>query len=613
MYQKYPKVGSVKIKDKFWTEYLNNIRRISMPYIFGKMEEVGYVSNFSSVAAKDSAKHIGPPFSDGLLFEAIRGACDFLAAERDVVIEAYIDKLIGIVISAQSDDGFLCTQTMQDYPNKRWGDNGGDIVEQHDLYDMGCLIEAAISHYNATGKTTFLAAAVKSANLIVKTIGPAPKKNIIPGHSQPEEAFVKLYRLFRDDVSLKDFAVENDVNYTDYLYMAEFWYDARGNHTGRFLAKRFSTEYNQDHITFSKQDEAVGHSVRAMLCYLGATTVAIEKKREDFLCCLAKLWESVVFKKLHITGGIGANHSIEGFDKDYNLPNNAYLETCAAIGLAFWNTEMNIISPDSKYFDCFEKSLYNNVLGAIGDDFKHFFYQNPLESDGSLQRWDWHSTPCCPPMILKIFSSLNSFIYSYSNNSLRINMFIGSEYKNEIFSVSQSGNNIFIDSFGKKMTVQIRIPEYTENFALIKNGKKVEYSIENGYAVTEDIWKENTIITVEYDTPVRRMFCNSAVEGNHGKVAVCHGPYVMCAEGFDNNGNVDIEISENPQFTVEKSNVSGRDSDKNKFCLIPYYKWCNRGNSESDRKMQVWLRQENMLEIAELDKIIGHRLYAEYL
>ena len=186
----------------------------------------------------------------------MRGACDFLATRRDLQLELYVDTLIDIISAAAAEDGFLCTATMQSYPDKRWGHNGGDIVEQHDLYDHGCLIEAAISHYKATKKTTLLAVAVKAANLICEEIGYAPKKNIIPGHSLPEEAFVKLYRLFRDEKELKDFAEEYNVQAQAYLDIAEFWYDARGNHEGRCMAQRWTPKYSQDHTTFALQTTA---------------------------------------------------------------------------------------------------------------------------------------------------------------------------------------------------------------------------------------------------------------------------------------------------------------------------------------------------------------------
>ena len=606
MSNQYPKAGTVLINDNFWSEYLDNIRKITLPYTFNKMEEVGYVGHFISVAQK-ATKRDDVPFSDGLLLESMRGACDFLMAKRDVILEAYIDRLIDIIAAAQSDDGFICTKTMLNCPDQRWGHNGGDIVIQHDLYNHGCLIEAAVSHYYATGKTTLLSLAVKAANLIVNTIGKRPKLNIVPGHSLPEEAFVKLYRLFRDTPELEEFSEKIGVDKKAYLDIAEFWYDARGDHEGRFLCKWQPPSYNQDHVTFSEQREAVGHSVRAMLCYLGATAVAREKGRDDYLAALNSIWNNVTEKKLHVSGGIGSRHDIEGFAEDYVLPNKAYLETCAAIGFAFWNAEMNLVSPDSKYFDYFERSLYNNILSAVGADFKHFFYQNPLESDGTLRRWEWHTCPCCPPMLLKIYSSLGSFIYSYGDDTVFVNMFIGSTLKTDFFTITQENKKITVNSNGKKLCLKVRIPEYAENFTLSR-----EYKTESGYAVVEGVFDESEPIVLDYDTPIRRICCNPKVSENIGKVSVSRGPFVMCAEGKDNGGCVDIELSAVPNLRQDGEFIVGVDSSDKEFKLIPYYKWCNRAESDSDAKMAVWLKQEGMSDIELISERMGERLYDVY-
>ena len=613
-YRIYPEVGKTKLNDQFWVQYLDQVRVTMLPYSLEQFEKTGYFKNFESLAKKDGSKHIGPPFSDGLVLETLRGACDLLAIQADPELEAQVDALFTLILSAADEDGFLCTQTQQDYPHKRWGHNDGDIVVQHDLYDHGCLVEAAISHYKATGKTFVLKAAVKAANLIVNTIGPEPKLNIVPGHSLPEEAFVKLYRLFRDDPKLEGFAVENGVNKEAYLDMAEFWYDARGNHEGRCMCKILSDSYNQDHLPFADQREAMGHSVRAMLCYLGAAAVAREKGREDYLPALKALWDNVVYKKLHITGGIGARHDIEGFDVNYNLPNKAYLETCAAIGLAFWNTEMNLIEPDAHYFDTFERSLYNNVLSAVGEDFTHFFYQNPLESDGTLRRWAWHGCPCCPPMLLKLYSALHSFIYAYDKEEkeLFVNLWLDSGLETKGFKVAQKDGTLVLDSKGKPMSLWLRVPEYVESFTLTRGGKPVDYQMIRGYAVVKDVFSEDEALAFGGDWKLQRVFANPKVEEDLGKVAFTWGPYVLCAEGIDNGGETEFVIGEDPELWEENGLIHGKRANGGEFTLHPYYSWCNRGEGETDARMAVWFTQENMLSKEKLAEIIGDGLYAAY-
>lgn len=604
-----PENGKTIIQDGFWTPYLRNIRNVMLPYTFRKFEEVGYMQNFSSVANNDGEKHIGPPFSDGLVMESMRGAFDFLGTEYDPELDEMLDRLVDLVCSAAQEDGFLCTMTVQNYPEKRWGVNG-HIIHQHDLYDHGCLIEAAISQYLATGKKKMLTAAVKAANLICGYMGPG-KKNVVPGHSLPEEAFVKLYRLFRDHRELDAFAAENGVEPEQYLKLAEFWYDMRGNHEDRPPNAGFTVKYNQDHLPFAQQTTAEGHAVRATLCYTGAAAVAYELDRQDYVQALDAIWENVTQKKLHISGGIGTRHDIEGFDEDYNLPNNAYLETCAAIGNMFWNGEMSLLQAESKYYDYFEQSLYNNVLAAIGEDFIHYTYQNPLVSDGSFRRWEWHGCPCCPPMLLKIFSALNTYIYTYRPGELNVNLFIDSNLETDGFRISQNGKRIYVDSKGKAMKVRIRIPNYAKNFNLTVNGKLVDVTVENGYAVISAVWSQNDEIGVTFDEPVRRIFANPAVEADRGMVAFMRGPFLLCAEGIDNGGDVEFTVAENPQLTADGDAVTGKTADGKIFRLIPYFRWCNRNHEPTDSKMAVWFKQAAMSEDAVLNAKLQGTLYGE--
>ena len=586
-----PQVNEVVINDNFWTPYLKKIRENMLPNVLDKFEEVGYFDNFR-FAAEGKNEHIGPPFSDGLILETIRGVSDFLAAQPDAEIEARLDKYIELITAAADDDGFLCTGTQCRTPHQRWGENGGDIIITHDLYDHGCLVEAGIHHYLATGKRTLLSAAVKAANMICAYIGEIPKHNLIPGHSLPEEAFVKLYRLMRDRSELADMAGNKE----EYLRVARFWYEKRGDMSGGRTGSpdpRFQPPYNQDHATFRDQREAVGHAVRAMLCYTGAAAVAYETGDAGYIAALDALWESVTRRKLHISGGIGTRHDIEGFDVDYNLPNDAYLETCAGVGMCFWSGEMAALKLNSEYFDYFEKALYNNVLASVAEDGYKYFYQNPLISDGSVARWEWHGCPCCPPMLLKLFSSLGTYVYSKSDDGVCVNMYIGSSMCCDDVKISQRDGHISVDSIGRNIALRLRIPGYADNFRVAVDGEYAEVAVENGYAVLNGAFTEDMDIEVKFDTPVRRMFAKRDVEADRGMVAVTHGPHVYCAEGAD-NADVDILVAETPCLEYRgDGTIAGKAADGGEFLLIPYFRWNNRGA----HPMRVWLRQENMRDM----------------
>ena len=97
--------------------------------------------------------------------------------------------------------------------------------------------------------------------------------------------------------------------------------------------------------------------------YAGMTDMARITQDESLYHACEKLWDSMVERKMYITGGIGGTHIGEAFSFNYNLPNDtAYAETCAAIGLVFLARRMLEIKPVSQYADVMERARYNCCL-----------------------------------------------------------------------------------------------------------------------------------------------------------------------------------------------------------------------------------------------------------
>lgn len=609
-----PKIGDATLEDRFWSPYVENFQNITIPYCFEKFYETKYIQNFVDAAENNQNKHVSFPFSDGLVLETITGASNFLKTNYDKQLDQKLDEIIEIIVAAQQSDGYLCTMTTQDYPDKRWGENGGDIVLQHDVYNHGTLIEAGIAHYNATGKTTLLIPAIKAANLMCSHIGEAPKHHVIPGHSLTELAFMDLYRLFKENRELDIIAKQYSVNIDEYLEIVRFWYDNRGIEKRRTLKEisDFAPERYQNTMPFGKMRSAMGHAVRAGLCYAGAASAYRELLREDYKEALFAIWNDVTKKKIHISGGVGARADIEGFDMEYSLKNDAYLETCAGIALAFWASEMSLFDKNSKYFDIFELSLYNNILGSMGKDFKKFYYDNPLINDGTKNRWDWHSCPCCPPMLSKIYSSLASYIYSYNSSEICINMYIDSHFKTDDFEISQHNKTICVKTTDDGFKLNLRIPSYADVFSLIVDGKTFDFISENGYAVI-NLKKGANTITANFNEKICEICANTNVESDKGKVCFMKGTILYCAEGIDNGGDTDFIIAEYTDLIICDDNIKVKTKNGDYALLMPYYKRNNRVNeNQSDSKMAVWFEKENCKSTEEIEKITGDNLYGYY-
>ena len=75
---------------------------------------------------------------------------------------------------------------------------------------------------------------------------------------------------------------------------------------------------------------------------------------------------------------------------------SAYNETCASVGMDYWNHRQFLLHGDAKYIDIMERTLYNGLISGVSLDGNTFFYPNPLESNGQHARQAWFGVACCP-------------------------------------------------------------------------------------------------------------------------------------------------------------------------------------------------------------------------
>lgn len=484
--------------------------------------ETQRIKNFAIAGGLETGEFKGLVYDDSDLYKMIEGCAYSLMNHPNNGLEEKLYEIIAKIASAQQKDGYLMTYFILNDLNQRWTN-----MDKHEMYCCGHLIEAAIAYYNATGKKTLLDIAIKYADHIDKTFG-EQKKKWVPGHQEIELALVKLYRATKDQ---------------RYLHLSHWLLEQRGQNLGDWENK----DYYQDLKPVAQLSKINGHAVRAMYMFTGMADLASITEDTTYIQALDRLWDDVVNTKMYITGGIGSSRKNEGFTEDYDLPNaEAYCETCASVGMVFWNQRMNMLKGDSKYIDILEKSMYNGALAGISLSADHFFYVNPLESDGSHHRKAWYGTACCPSQISRFLPSVGNYIYATSSNALWINLYIGS-------TTTVNINNIPVDisqttdypwkgkvtlrvnpSQNQTFTIKLRLPGWCDKYTLAVNGKEYRAKQERGYLLIERSWKANDSITFDMPMPIKVMSANPRVKANIGKRCLQRGPLVYCMEEVDN-------------------------------------------------------------------------------
>ena len=155
----------VHINDGFWLPRIETNRTVSIPSAFKECEKNGRFDNFAIAGGLKKGEHRGDfSFDDTDPYKVIEGASYSLAVKYDPQLDHYLDSVINIIAAAQEPDGYLTTcVTNKCYRlSGWWGRSKWEKLNSHELYNSGHMYEAAVAHYRATGKRTFLDVAIRA-------------------------------------------------------------------------------------------------------------------------------------------------------------------------------------------------------------------------------------------------------------------------------------------------------------------------------------------------------------------------------------------------------------------------------------------------------------------
>src|ERR1044071_703911 len=158
----------VKLTDNFWLPKQETNRLASIPVNLENLEKAGNLEDLRLAAQKATKGFTGPVFMDSDVYKALEAASYSLATHRDPALEKQLDETTATVAAAQQPDGYLDSYFIVKEPTKRWT----NLLDWHELYCAGHLIEGAVAHFQATGKRNFLDVATKLADHIDSVFGP---------------------------------------------------------------------------------------------------------------------------------------------------------------------------------------------------------------------------------------------------------------------------------------------------------------------------------------------------------------------------------------------------------------------------------------------------------
>ncbi len=612
----------VTIDDAFWKPRIEMNRVHTLPHSYHLLQTTGRLAAFrlNWMPGQEAEPHI---FWDSDVAKWIEAASYSLATFPDPDLEQQVDAVIALIASAQQPNGYLNPHFTVVEPEQRWK----NLRDNHELYCAGHFIEAAVAHFQMTGKRTLLNVMCHYAKHIAATFGTEPgQQRGYDGHEEIELALVKLYAITHETryLQLAVYFV-NERGHQPHYFDLEA--TARGEDPAAFEHQTYA--YNQSHIPVREQTQVVGHAVRAMYLYAAMADLARETGDITLLNACRRLWDHLCSTRMYISGGIGTSRHNEGFTSDYDLPNEtAYAETCAAIGLVMWSHRMLQLDCDRRYADVLEQALYNGVMSGVSQDGTRFFYENPLASSGQHHRKPWYDISCCPTNIARLLPSLGQYVYAANENTLAVHLYIQSTVHMHIGEQSVTLRQetqypwdgaitlgLLMDA-PTTFRLKLRIPGWCRQVTIKVNGEAVdvESCLEQGYAGIERLWQTGDQVQLDFALPVERVYAHPAITFDLGRVALKRGPLLYCLESADNPvsleclmlpAGVELQSVHDPQLfggaivvqseivLCEKGDWKGElyRTEPVRFGAytmraIPYYLWDNRTAGE----MRVWLR-----------------------
>jgi len=585
-------IHTSRITGGFWGKRLEMNAREAIFYQWEQLEQSRCIDNFRIAAGQIGGFREGYFFADSDAYKWLDAASRILANESDPKLNGLVDDLISLLEAVQQPDGYIYTYNQIHFPGEKWV----DLQIEHELYCLGHLIEAGVSHHAATGEMRLLEIVRRAADLLVHDFMDASPA-YTDGHEEIELALIKLYRATGEAAYLElarrllerrghipFFPLHILKEKTNYDKRVKIVNEQRADYISkhpehaafklpgdnpskkppfasiRQMLDQLSGKYFQQHTPVRNMTVPVGHSVRFGYLETAAAMLAREKDDRKLQQTLEAAWEHMLMHRMYVTGGLGALPFTEGFGRDYELdPEYAYAETCAALASMFWNREMSLLTGRPCYDDLFEWQLYNAASVGIGMDGRSYFYNNPLTCRGGLSRAGWYLVPCCPPNLSRTWASLGEYLYHETEGELYLQQYVTSAIQLDWGTLNvDSGlpwNGEVRLTFDlpqpHPMTLNLRLPSWSDYSTLTLNVSPLKPDSVTEASPTPETacgysplaarslsitraWSHGDKLVLTLDMPLRFQRQHKRVPGCGSMDALSRGPLVYCLESVDN-------------------------------------------------------------------------------
>ena len=287
-------------------------------------------------------------------------------------------------------------------------------------------------------------------------------------------------------------------------------YHMTGNIKYLVAAKRFSHRLLLDSMAAGIDNLDNKHANTQVPKAIGFQRIAELTHEKVFLDAGSFFWETVTKNRSLAFGGNSRREhfpdakSCKDFVEEVQGP-----ESCNSYNMLRLTEDLFRTRPLAQYADYYERTLFNHILSTQHPEHGGYVYFTPARP----RHYRVYSTPneamwCCVGSGMENHGKYNQFIYTHTNDSLYLNLFIASElnWRDKGIKIKQETEFPFKEQTkltftGKSthFTLLIRYPSWVRDRALIIkiNGKSIAYNQHpSSYMAIDRTWKTGDVLQI---------------------------------------------------------------------------------------------------------------------
>ena len=287
-------------------------------------------------------------------------------------------------------------------------------------------------------------------------------------------------------------------------------YQITGNEKYLVAAKRYSHEKLLDPLSKKIDNLDNKHANTQIPKFVGFTRIAELDGDKKYERAGRFAWKTITENRSLAFGGnsrrehFPSAEACSDFINDVDGP-----ETCNSYNMLKLTSDLFRLQPSAHYFDYYERTLLNHILSTQHPEHGGYVYFTTARP----RHYRVYSAPneamwCCVGTGMENHSKYNQLIYTHSNDSLFLNLFIASKlnWKEKNIKIKQETNfpyeertKLTVTKDSSSFKLMVRYPEWVEKGALsiAVNGKDVNYTRRpSSYISIDRKWKKGDVVEV---------------------------------------------------------------------------------------------------------------------